>query len=548
MFDLKRANQELKQLNTCIDALEYGLSLSLKTVFKMEEKKRSYVVYEPIKTEDKPNRYLLCLNVKKYCVSSIEINFDDDPKLIVVLFKTHDTWEGRGLTSILICVLIIISQYLNQGGTRKKIYAQAVNPISAYLLLRDNYEGTHVFDYGTGETYPTEYIQRILKHEIPRTEEFDVEIVIDIPTPEKRKNIEIALQRLYRITECEPITLSSFGATVERAGRFKIETIKTNIFDIYKLINTATGKMTYIPEVFKNQLGTNKRVEYIYIQQEDVVVPVDPNRNVPSEIIDALNKQKDKKALTQYEKDTLRGIYNTNNSDFIDTSFEKQVHDLSKRFVPKLNEALKNKCLNMSFSLDFYYNMLDKLQRVTSYSGMNYPGTLLLCLNDDKLRACNASIELLPKDDSTFEINSRTHKQYERRGYNKVLRAAAILIIKELGGTLMTSIGENPISVYQMLKSFGAQIDTTSPENADFINYIFDVSDGKVPPPDIAKRATKRPDDPKTLAEFEEHLAYQNKINRKNGVPEKDFKIYTFVDLETSKDYFKEYLKSITCL
>ena len=141
---------------------------------------------------------------------------------------------------------------------------------------------------------------------------------------------------------------------------------------------------------------------------------------------------------------------------------EKELKKLkAKKKIEKLNDLLKKKCDNLSLSLDYIYNMNGY---IASYSNDTRP--LLLCLNHPD-KGCISSIELYIHGDS-LTINSKTKTEFEGKKYNKLLRAATIIIAPLLKCEEFNSYSINPISTWLLMDSFNA---TTTDE--EVITFLF---------------------------------------------------------------------------
>ena len=129
--------------------------------------------------------------------------------------------------------------------------------------------------------------------------------------------------------------------------------------------------------------------------------------------------------------------------------------------IKELNALLKEKCDNLSLSLDYMYNMNGN---VSSYS--SNIGYLLLCLNHP-ITGCISSIEVII-DGTNLIINSKTKEEFEGKKYNKLLRAVIIIIAPLLNCTNLLSTAINPISTWLLMNSFNAT--TTQPEMINFLH------------------------------------------------------------------------------
>jgi hypothetical protein len=133
----------------------------------------------------------------------------------------------------------------------------------------------------------------------------------------------------------------------------------------------------------------------------------------------------------------------------------------TKSILTTLDRLLRSKCNNLSFSLDYIYNMNGD---VTSF--LSSPSTLLLCLNDPE-KGCISSIELFVYGDS-LTINSKTKGEFEGKKYNKLLRAITIMLAPSLGCNELNSYAINPISTWLLMDSFNAVTDSL-----DVIEFLY---------------------------------------------------------------------------
>ena len=103
---------------------------------------------------------------------------------------------------------------------------------------------------------------------------------------------------------------------------------------------------------------------------------------------------------------------------------------------------------------------------VSSYS--KDINTLLFCLNHST-EGCISSVEILLDDDDVIVINSKTKTEFEGKKYNKLLRAATIIISPLLHFDTLMSRAINPISTWLLMDSFNA---TTTDKHV--IEFLYD--------------------------------------------------------------------------
>jgi len=129
--------------------------------------------------------------------------------------------------------------------------------------------------------------------------------------------------------------------------------------------------------------------------------------------------------------------------------------------IETLNASLKDKCDNLSLSLNYIYNMN---WSVVSYS--SDIAILVLCLNHPT-EGCISSVEVIING-VDLNISSKTKDRFEGKKYNKLLRAAVIIIAPLLNCQTLTSNAVNPISTWLLMNSFNAT--TTDEELIVFLN------------------------------------------------------------------------------
>ena len=154
----------------------------------------------------------------------------------------------------------------------------------------------------------------------------------------------------------------------------------------------------------------------------------------------------------------------------MDISFTK-----TRPIMIRLNQLLKTKC---SKKLELELNTFDKIikrKNVSFYENNVDLPILLLCLNIKKngKKHCISSISCKINHDNSIEISSKTHKDYEGKKYNLLLRSAMILLAQQIENrgqqiTQIVSRAINPISAFSMVKYFNArndELDTYMEEN-----------------------------------------------------------------------------------
>ena len=138
----------------------------------------------------------------------------------------------------------------------------------------------------------------------------------------------------------------------------------------------------------------------------------------------------------------------------------------TQKLIYYLNGKLQEKCpmLTMEFGL---FSEMSVRENVSFYEKNTQLPLYLLCLNIKKngKTHCISSISC-KLSMNEMEISSKTHRDYEGKKYNLLLRSAIILLAQHMRPiTKVVSRAINPISVFSMVKYFNAH-------NADLNKYI----------------------------------------------------------------------------
>ena len=126
--------------------------------------------------------------------------------------------------------------------------------------------------------------------------------------------------------------------------------------------------------------------------------------------------------------------------------------------IDELNEFLQRKFPVLTMELGVFSEMSVR-ENVSFYEKNTTPPDLLLCLNITKNGKihCISSISCKIKGEE-MEISSKTHRDYEGKKYNLLLRSAMILLAHHIRPiTQIVSRAINPISAFSMVKYFNAK-------------------------------------------------------------------------------------------
>jgi hypothetical protein len=129
-FDLSKAKEKLLELSSELSSELNGYSISLDYIYNFESS-NSVSAYNNAPEE---TSLLLCMNVSTNCVSSIDLWIQEDT--ITILSGTSEHHLKRGYNKLLRCVVFILAPLIGETPFITKIISDALNPISAYSLLR----------------------------------------------------------------------------------------------------------------------------------------------------------------------------------------------------------------------------------------------------------------------------------------------------------------------------------------------------------------------------------------------------------------------------
>lgn len=128
-IDLTHAKQELELLNQQLNCVNYQLRLDYMYNVESNSTVNSYNFVT--------SNLILCIFDRNNCIASITfpISYDEESsvKYIVISSYTNPSFEGKQLNTLLRSIVILIANKIDPAIYY--IYSEAVNPISAYLLM-----------------------------------------------------------------------------------------------------------------------------------------------------------------------------------------------------------------------------------------------------------------------------------------------------------------------------------------------------------------------------------------------------------------------------
>ena len=133
--------------------------------------------------------------------------------------------------------------------------------------------------------------------------------------------------------------------------------------------------------------------------------------------------------------------------------------------IKELNNKLENICSELYLQIDNREVLNGTIPRF-SY---NSKEALLLCLYNKSIGHCVSSIELKYEGNGEMSIDSKTHKSYTGKKYNKLLRSviiiiSSLIICHENKIKIISSEAINPISAWLLIGYFDTTYKSDPPE------------------------------------------------------------------------------------
>lgn len=209
-------------------------------------------------------------------------------------------------------------------------------------------------------------------------------------------------------------------------------------------IGFVYGNKLHIFRLVDGEIPDELKSQFFHIDEEKINILC--NEITPPEF------QKTRKDLVKYldhiPKFRYLRDYEITCRNFID------LHE-AKNAIVQLNDILHQKCPGYSLNIDYIFRLSDP-SFVSTFSTRPEANTLLLCLFTGNNCVSSLELEVNICNNSYIGISSKTNKLYEKRKYNKLLRAIIIIIAKLIHPSMkfIESAAINPVSGYLMLKGF----------------------------------------------------------------------------------------------
>ena len=174
--------------------------------------------------------------------------------------------------------------------------------------------------------------------------------------------------------------------------------------------------------------------------------------------------------------DKIQLLSGINSFKFLSINIDDDVTEIVNKYVinkddaisklNQLNETLMKKCPNLEMRFDYLINQ----PGIVSVLHMYY-NSLTLCLYNQGNCISSVNCMMESEDDNVIlTISSRTNPSMQGRNFNKLLRAAVIIIANHItvdGNKIQTilSNAQNPTSAFLLLKYFNAK------PSDDYLNY-----------------------------------------------------------------------------
>jgi hypothetical protein len=245
-----------------------------------------------------------------------------------------------------------------------------------------------------------------------------------------------------------------------------------------KLVNNYNGKNIYLfqKDGCKIYYKGDPGAKYAIIYGTTNIISLPNNKRIPYEkllfineyiydYVTARRKDLDPLIITIYDTDCFK----------IDLDYLSKAQSV----VTELNVELDKK--GLCLVIDYKMNVKGKEIAVMEESALT---DLLLCLYVKKdMNTCVSSVEMTEEYEEDDEgivrniiINSTTNEEYEGKKYNKLNRAAVIMIAGKTGHSFVVSKAIHPSSVWLFMNTFKGTIHTEIPTPpklySDLENYL----------------------------------------------------------------------------
>jgi len=129
--DLTRMNKELEDINKRLNKKCSELSIEFEDYRPIKESSiKTYRVIDDV--------YLLCMYYKKKCISQIELYYDDKQGVLEFRSYTLKKYGGKKYNKLLRSLIVILTALIVCDKNKiNMVYSQAINPISAWLLINN---------------------------------------------------------------------------------------------------------------------------------------------------------------------------------------------------------------------------------------------------------------------------------------------------------------------------------------------------------------------------------------------------------------------------
>jgi len=129
--NLVKMNKELESINKRLNKRCPELSIEFEDYRPIKENSiKTYNVLDDV--------YLLCMYYKKKCISQIELYYDDKQGVLEFRSYTLKKYGGNKYNKLLRSLIVILTALIVCDKNKiNMVYSQAINPISAWLLINN---------------------------------------------------------------------------------------------------------------------------------------------------------------------------------------------------------------------------------------------------------------------------------------------------------------------------------------------------------------------------------------------------------------------------
>jgi len=257
---------------------------------------------------------------------------------------------------------------------------------------------------------------------------------------------------------------------LKQDGRLKCKQKEYHKTAFLEIIDSEANRRFLVPTYLYDQVGLiddKTHQLYIFDNSGDLITDAATASDILMVLLDTAEK-------TKYNMCRANNILHDYRFKLIDLCkpkgcFNFNVDRMTNR-IANMNERIHEHCKSLSLKFDHLYNLPGEINSFAESDVL----TLCLYYKGD----CVSSIQVVYTFPGTVSIDSKTGNSHQKKGYNKFLRAAVIILCDVLNCnenkiSSIRSLAINPISAWVLVENF----DVTFKEYDDLVEELARLKD-----------------------------------------------------------------------